>query len=301
MVKDEVKDIFKEQFSKENNYRIIKQKVNKQHTYIRIIKYYLLPTFVVILCVVLIPTLTYLNNTNNIALANKKSKQEENIRTNIIKYEGNLTDNVTDRNVISIQNNKEDNDSTSNSKKEIYKTIEPAEACWAYDPTAPENLIKDHIETKYVIKVKVKSVGEAQILPKQENYYNPDSWLTPIKIEIEENLLGLNDISGDLTAYIDGGLIKISNLLKTISYSRAVSLGINNLTKEEKEQYIEYKSTGNTYYEPTIGKEYVIIVNKTNDNLYQIVCGAYGIFSVEKNVNGKEIYKNVKTEKTLDI
>ena len=106
-------------------------------------------------------------------------------------------------------------------------------------------------------------------------------------------------MSGTITAYITGGKIKISNLLETIKYEDAKSLGILNLSIENQKKYIEYIGT-TPYYEPTIGDEYIIIINKTNENLYQVMCDGYGIFRIDKS-NNQEKYINVITGKEWRI
>ena len=45
------------------------------------------------------------------------------------------------------------------------------------------------------IKVKIISIGEGEMLPKQENFYNPHTCYTPIKIQITDNLMDTNKLS----------------------------------------------------------------------------------------------------------
>ena len=47
-----------------------------------------------------------------------------------------------------------------------------------------------------------------------------------------------NKLSGIINAYINGGKIKISNLLKTINNEEARNLGVLNLSKEERENIL---------------------------------------------------------------
>ena len=186
------------------------------------------------------------------------------------------------------------------SKEKIYKTIEGGEECWAYDPTVVKNLLEDNSESKYVVKVKVLSVGEGEMLPKQENFYDPYTCYTPIKMQIIDNLLDTNKISGTITAYMTGGKMKIANILKGTK-QEIEYMGISDVSQVDPEQYIEYKWSTLPYYEPNIGDEYIIVVNKTNQNLYQIFCDGYGIFKVEKLDNGTEIYRNVISGKLLEM
>ena len=68
----------------------------------------------------------------------------------------------------------------------------------------------------------------------------------------------------------------------------------------DKEKYIEY-IWADPFYEPIIGDEYVMIIGKANEKLYQICCGGYGIFKVEADDKGNKIYKNVITGKLLEL
>ena len=44
----------------------------------------------------------------------------------------------------------------------------------------------------------------------------------------------------------------------------------------------------------------IIIINKTNENLYQVMCDGYGIFRIDKS-NNQEKYINVITGKEWRI
>ena len=271
MLNNEVKEILQEQFSKEENYKKIIKNVNReQKTYNKILKIALLPTCAALLATIIIP--------------NMCNKSVDFVKTNI---SGNNT-------VI------EQDNQIQVSKEKIYKTIEGGEECWAYDPTVVKNLLEDNSESKYVVKVKVLSVGEGEMLPKQENFYDPYTCYTPIKMQIIDNLLDTNKISGTITAYMTGGKMKIANILKGTK-QEIEYMGISDVSQVDPEQYIEYKWSTLPYYEPNIGDEYIIVVNKTNQNLYQIFCDGYGIFKVEKLDNGTEIYRNVISVKLLEM
>jgi hypothetical protein len=315
MLDNEVKYILQEQFSQEKNYQKIINKNNK-NTYAKIIKYAILPICAVALVAIIIMPNNKDDNYKGIAYVNNIEIEENSLNT-IIEIaddneiiENKITEEIPNEQIETGKNNEskdnkinetkkttDDNSTTVQvAEKEIYTTIDHSgEASWAYDPKIPTNLINDHPTSKYIIKVKVTSVGEGEMLPKQENFYNPYTCYTPIKMQIIDNLSETNTLSGTITAYIDGGKIKISNLLTTISEDTARNLGILNLSKEDQEKYIEYIWT-NPYYKPTIGNEYVIIINKANANLYQIMCGGYGIFKVDKS-DGQEKYINVITNK----
>ena len=233
MLNNEVKEILQAQFSKEENYKKIIKNVNReQKTYNKIIKIALLPTCAALLATIIIP--------------NMCNKSIDFAKTNI---SGNNT-------VI------EQDNQIQVSKEKIYKTIEGGKACWAYDPTVVKNLLEDNSESKYVVKVKVLSVGEGEMLPKQENFYDPYTCYTPIKMQIIDNLLDTNKISGTITAYMTGGKMKIANILKGTK-QEIEYMGISDVSQVDPEQYIEYKLSV-AYYEPNIGDEYIIIINKTN-------------------------------------
>lgn len=283
MLDSEVKAILYGKF--EQDFQKIMKNIKREErrrTLIKVFQYALIPSCaIIILCTIFIT-----NDKNN--------------KTDLLLGKGNNTDIY---NIIIDNENINANKTTEApvvvSKKEIYKTINySSEGSWAYDPTIPENIIKHNKIPKYVIKVKVTSVEEGKMLPKQENFYNPYTCFTPIRMQVIENLSG-NKLSGTIKAYIYGGKIKISNLLRTISNEEAENLGILNISKENQEKYIQYM-WHEPSYEPTIGDEYVIIISKINENLYQVSCGGYGIFKVDR-LNGQERYINVITNKEWKI
>lgn len=319
MLNNEVKEILQEQFSKERNYQKVMNNVNKkQISYSKILKYALLPTCAVILVAILIP---HMNNNNNeykeIAQGNIIEKDYENaiveitdnnevIETPVIEERPTTQidldkDNQNKDNKTSEDEKNKDNTAQIQiAKGEIYKTIHGGgESSWAYDPTIPENIINDATTSKYVVRVKIVSVGEGKMLPKQENFYNPFTCYTPIKMRIVDNLISTNKLSETITAYITGGKIKISNILRKATKQEIEYMGIYDVSQVDKEKYIEY-IWSDPYYEPKVGDEYVIIIGKANANLYQICCGGYGIFKVEKS-NDQEKYINVVTNKEWKI
>lgn len=331
MLDKEVKEGLEKEFSKDRNYKKILNNINKQHaSYKTILKIALLPICAVVLTAVIILNLNNKTNEFNSSLA------EVNISENTISIQQNtntiveiasenkinneIVNEVLDIQIIEEKNEEEktveekekvvDNTETKENnenkleerevqvaKGTIYKTIEGGESNWAYDPTIVENLINDHSENKYVVKVKILSVGEGEMLPKQEKFNNPYTCFTPIRMQVVDNIS--NTLSGTFTAYITGGKIKIANILKGTEQQIA-SMGIQDISQLDEEQYIEYKWSV-PYYEPSVGNEYVMIINKTNPNLYQVFCGGYGIFRVEKSSDGTEIYKNVISGKICDF
>ena len=313
MLDKEVKDILQEQFSQERNYQKVLNNVNKKTIlYNKIFKLALLPTCAAIIAAIMIPNMK--NNDNEykgIAQVNTIIEQTE---TNTVVEIADANETVetptmqgeTGKNSESKDNKTNEktipNDNSSQikvAKDTIYKTIEGGESSWAYDPTIPSNIINDHKENKYVVKVKILSVGEGEMLPKQENFYCPFTCFTPIKIQIEDNLLDNNKLNGTITTYMEGGKIKIANILKATP-QEIEYMGVYDASQVNPEQYIEYKWSV-PYYEPNIGDEYVMIINKTNPSLYQISVGGYGIFKVEKSSDGSEIYKNVISGKLLEM
>lgn len=319
MLDKEVKDILQEQFSKERNYQKVLNNVDKKSISChKIFKLALLPTCAIILATIIIPNMK--NNDNEhkgIAQVNTIVEQPE---TNTVVEIADANEIVetpiieeTPTTQVETGNNSESKDSKANEKKvpndnssqiqvakgTIYKTIEGGESSWAYDPTVPENILNDHPESKYLVKAKVLSVEEGEMLPKQENFYCPFTCFTPIKIQIEDNLLDNNKLNGTITTYMEGGKIKIANILKATP-QEIEYMGVYDASQVNPEQYIEYKWSV-PYYEFNIGEEYVLILNKTNSTLYQIFDGGYGIFKVEKSSDGSEIYKNVISGKLLEM
>lgn len=315
MLDNKVKEILQEQFSKEKNYQKVMLNIDKEYNktkYIEIMKYALLPTCAVLLAAIIIPKMNNKQNEFNKDIAQANTIIEQTGTNTIIEIadenkivETHITEKTPTTQVETDKNNEnktpEDNNNTTQiqlAKDKIYKTIEGGEASWTYDPTMPENIIKDNQKSKYIVKVKIASIGEGEMLPKQENFYNPFTCHTPIKMQVIDNLLETNKLSGTITAYITGGKIKIANILKGTK-QQIEYMGINDVSQVDPEQYIEYKWS-TPYYEPNVGEEYVIIIGKANENLYQICCGGYGIFKVEK-LDNQERYINVVTNKEWKI
>ena len=314
MLDNDVKQILLEQFSKEQNYKMVLRRVNKkQITFGKVLKIASLPTCAAIIAAIIIHGMNNNPNENNHVIA------QANLVTNNIEIdvdnkvtekvdESELIENVTtevENEIINdiekevVPENKDNTDEIKVAKDTTYKTIEGGESSWAYDPSIPENILNDHPESKYVVKVKILSVGEGEMLPRQENFYNPFTCHTPIKMQVIDNFKDTNSLSGTLTAYITGGKIKIANILKGTK-QEIEYMGIYDASQVDPEQYIEYKWSV-PYYEFNIGEEYVLILNKTNSSLYQIFDGGYGIFTVEKLSDGSETYKNVISGKILEM
>lgn len=207
----------------------------------------------------------------------------------------NITDNNTD-NIVQAGNqsnvkSEEKNNPPNLNSKEIYGTFE-RENSWAFDPSKPENLYTEGVTS--VVQLKVLSIGEAEILPKKEKFDTQDPF-TPIEVEIVDTISGI-PLSGKKTIYINGGDIKISKLIKSISTETSDKMGLTNLSQKEKDtKYISYTSIDD--YKMKTGKEYTVILVNQADDIYTVMGSGYGIYDVEKDKSGKKAFKNVLTGK----
>jgi hypothetical protein len=181
--------------------------------------------------------------------------------------------------------------------EKIYGTFE-AEHSWAKDPKVPENLITEGKTS--VVQLKVLSVGEAEMLPKTENFYTETPY-TPIKVEILDTISG-NQLSGQKTIYIEGGDIKISKLLSSMNAQRSSKMGLDKLSQDKKDSmYISYKSEFDYKMKP--GKEYGIILVNPTDDIYTVMANGYGIFDLDTTTDtqsakiASKMFKNVITGK----
>jgi hypothetical protein len=181
-------------------------------------------------------------------------------------------------------------------EKDIYGTFE-SENSWVSDPREPENLFR---ASGSVVQLKVLSISEAKILPKTETFYT-DMPFTPIEVTIEETIDGY-PLSGKKTIYIQGGDLRISNLVETWDENRVSKMGLNKLTKEEQES--KFMSFTSEYdYEMEPGKEYAVILvrQQTEGEIYTVMARGYGIFEIEETEKGEKIYRNVITGKTSTL
>lgn len=176
---------------------------------------------------------------------------------------------------------------------EIYQTVR-SENNWAIDPRDPKNLLKlDGI----LLKIKVKSIGDAVFLPKTSEMNDPYRPYTPVKVEIIQNLSGKDINIKDNTLYMCGGDIKLSEYEKSIDNVDKQRLGIDKLSNTEKEN--KYMRIQMEYsYDLKENNEYIVIINSIGDGRYQIVNGGYGIFTIEQSTLN---LKNVLTNKTFKI
>lgn len=176
---------------------------------------------------------------------------------------------------------------------EIYQTVR-SENNWAIDPRDPKNLLKlDGI----LLKIKVKSIGDAVFLPKTSEMNDPYRPYTPVKVEIIQNLFGKDINIKDNTLYMCGGDIKLSEYEKSIDNVDKQRLGIDKLSNTEKEN--KYMRIQMEYsYDLKENNEYIVIINSIGDGRYQIVNAGYGIFTIEQSTLN---LKNVLTNKILKI
>lgn len=180
--------------------------------------------------------------------------------------------------------------------KDIYGTFE-GQNSWAFDPREPENLF---IEGASIVQIKVLSIDEAKILPKTETFYT-DMPYTPIEVTIGENIDG-NPLSGEKTIYVEGGDLRISNLMEFWDKNRVSEMGLNKLTKEEQESKL-ISFTSEYDYEMESGKEYAVILVKqlTKEDIYTVMARGYGVFEIDKTDKGEKTYRNVITGKTSNL
>lgn len=189
---------------------------------------------------------------------------------------------------------------TSNNVKEIYGTIE-THYSRNTDPSIPENLL---IEGASIVRLKVISTGEAEILPATEDFDSSRPF-TPINAEVLDTVYG-NTLSGEITVYISGGDIKIANLIDNTREKESIDkMGLNDLSQDEKEsQYISFLSED--HYMMEVGEEYMVIIGKQDENVYRIISNGYGIFEIpltnaSARSSNKLMYTNVLTGKEFDL
>ncbi|WLD94471.1 hypothetical protein [Alkalihalobacillus sp. AL-G] len=175
--------------------------------------------------------------------------------------------------------------------KEIYGTVE-SQSIWAFDPSIPENLFTAGAAS--IVQLKVLTIGEAEILPKTENFYTQEPH-TPIEVEIVDTISGI-PLSGEKTVYMKGGEIRISKLIKHLDKGSIDKIRFNKLSQKVKDsKFISY--TSDHRYKMKTGKEYTVILMPQTESIFTVMGSGYGIFDIEKDKSGKKIYKNVLTGK----
>lgn len=203
--------------------------------------------------------------------------------------------------VLTIENKEYVNDQEEIGPEDIY-SVSQSENLWAWNPREPR-IILMNVEEASVVHLKVKSIGEAEVLPKYGKFYTYMPF-TPLEVVIGETVYG-NALAGKKTIYIEGGDIRISNLLDSWvgnEYEGLEKMGLTKLSKEEQEtKFISYTSEYDYKMEP--GKEYAVILAKqpAEDEIYTVIERGYGIFEIEETDQGEKIYRNVITGKTLKL
>lgn len=191
-------------------------------------------------------------------------------------------------------------DTNNTDKRQLYGTFE-IETSWVKDPSESKNLLQV-TKDNAIIKVKVKSIGDAVFFNKVNGFYDPNPY-TPVEVVIEKIVDGqiLDNIN---TVYLRGGEVKIYDLMKTLDQSTIKKMEFDTLTKEQQEtMYVSYKSEYDYSLKP--GEDYVFIVAKNSNDAYTIVGNGYGVFKVDeettnaKSISSEVILKNVLTKKDL--
>jgi len=141
---------------------------------------------------------------------------------------------VVSTNVIAANTNKNATIINDTNEKQIYGSF-MSEANWVADPSEPKNLLK-FTKDNAIIKVKVKSIGEAIFFEKTTNFNNPQPF-TPVEVTVEELLDGqaFNNIN---TVYLRGGDVKISDLMRTLDQATIEKMRLDTLTKEQQKKCI---------------------------------------------------------------
>ncbi|MCA1319564.1 hypothetical protein LC085_06525 [Bacillus tianshenii] len=215
---------------------------------------------------------------------------------NLQMYAGNHSDKI-----LTIENKQNVSIQEELSPEDIH-SVSQTQNIWAWNPKEPR-IILMNVEGASVVHLKVQSTGEAEILPKSENFYTHMPY-TPLEVEINETLYG-NASTGKKTIYIQGGDIRISNLLDSWvgeEYVGLEKMGLTKLSREEQEtKFISYTSEYDYKMKP--GKEYAVILAKqpADDEIYTVIARGYGIFEIEETEQGEKTYRNVITGKTLNL
>jgi len=195
-----------------------------------------------------------------------------------------------------------DGEYNDNLGKKIYCEVN-TQFSLMYDPSVTENLLRDN---GVVVKLKVLSVGRTRYLLNDDG----DFPATPYTVEILD-VISDNDNAQEInkslkkdnqfTVYFAGGAVSAKEMIDHCNERgryTATKMGLNNLSLEEqKEYYVLYK--GELYYELTPGEEYLVVLGQpTRAGEYFVKFGGYSVFERK----GDQLsYKNVITEKTLEL
>lgn len=198
---------------------------------------------------------------------------------------------TTYNNTKSLTENEENISSREPENSNIYGFVE-SNANWAVDPT-PENLLSDSYS---VLKIKVDSIENAQFIDNL-NYKKP---FTPINVEVITVLAGEN-ISGNITIYTIGGDVLLSEVIKHQPSETTEKMGLNKTPQSVKDStYIKYSSDHDYSFE--VDKEYVVILDKQDNNIYTVAANGYGIFNCQNYMRSTdETFTNVLSGEKLNL
>lgn len=187
------------------------------------------------------------------------------------------------------------NSGKKENERKVFGEMAVGEGMTANDITIPENLINEKYTS--IVKVVVKEVSEeSHIIPPTKEYYNPHVGYKSINVDVKEVIYGDEQLIGNNTFYMTGGLVKISELEKYMDEEEKVKMGIAKLSQQEKEEYyIDYTVEHDFELKP--GEEYVLFLAKQTKDLYFIDAEGLGIFKEVKD--SKSLYSNTRTYKNV--
>lgn len=183
---------------------------------------------------------------------------------------------------------------TSAENKNIYGTFK-TNSNWVKDPIIPDNVI-EMAHNYAIVKVKINYIGEADFI----KLTDPCPY-TPVNVDVIEVIDGTME-KGTKTLYVEGGDVKVSNVLKTLNEAEKEKMELQDITQEDAENmYISYISDQD--YKMELGKEYTLILSNRDNSI--IMANGYGIFTEDtgasiQSKNTTRTFKNVITGKELN-
>lgn len=174
------------------------------------------------------------------------------------------------------------------------------ESSYSFDVTNVNVLVSQ----KDAVIVKGMFLSKHAPLFKDKNSPYP---VTPYTFKVSENCSDA-DIPSEITVNFRGGEVLIKDAVEAVPKTSADKAGLSDLTAEEKEsKYISYEF-GDSSYTPLPQTEYALVLLPVGDGTYNVICDGYGVFRADYNVsalsasgNDSVMYKNVLTDKSLDI
>ncbi len=185
-----------------------------------------------------------------------------------------------------------ENNQISTSIQEVYADVN-AEYSWAKDPSFSKNLIQDNTS---IVKIKTLCVNDAEFLVGTTDPRGDNRPYTPILVEISETLYG-DKLQGKVTLYQSGGKVLIRDAIKHLPPEKSQKMGLNELTAQEQGSMYLHFGNEETDYDLIENHDYVVMVNRSKENLYGIASGGYGVFEAADGKN----YKNVITGNPLEF